>query len=200
MKNTLIMLVFSLLFLSWCSSVKQTVIGSSVDVTNQKVVRVVVLWDTLTWWVSIHNYSGFGIKIYSDDPYSKSFQTKAPFIIMSGNKLVDPFNPWQYIQVMSKDPDESIQQIFDRDYLSKFETGCLLQNNSSTILTGNTKNIEEYIVSGNSWICMATWNNNQQYIISFFYNKNRPNSYYLYSYIIGCAPGKCNVFNQIELY
>jgi hypothetical protein len=51
---------------------------------------------------------------------------------------------------MSKDPDESIQQIFDRDYLSKFETGCLLQNNSSTILTGNTKNIEEYIVSGNS--------------------------------------------------
>lgn len=167
-------------------------------VTNQKAQRTIIFWETVTWRISTHDYPDLGIKIYSDDPYSKSFQIEAPFIVKNRNTLIDPFNPGQYIAILAKYPDQSIQQIFDREYAYQFASGCKLEKNSNNSFTWNN---EEYIVINDEWwSCFAGWNGMHQQHIRFLYNKNNPDRYYLVNLDDACAPGKCNVFNKIELY
>lgn len=166
-------------------------------VSNQKVQRTLVLWEIATWRISNHDYPNLGIKIYSDDPYSKSFEREAPFIIKNRNTLIDPFNPGQYISILAKYPDLTMEQIFEKDYAYQFKTDCKLEKEANSILTGST---EEYIVINNEWICFAGWNGVHQQYIHFLYNKSNPDRYYLVNLDDACAPGRCNVFNKIELY
>lgn len=169
-------------------------------VTNKKVQRTLVLWEIATWRISTHDYPSLGIKVYSDDAYSKSFEREAPFIVKNEGMIIDPFSPIQRIKVIAKYPDLSIEQIFERDYSHQFPTSCTLEKVVSNILTGNTDFIEEYRVTNQEWNCFGWWDWIHQTSVSFFYNTNNPDRYYLYSYGIGCAPGKCNIFNKIELY
>jgi hypothetical protein len=177
---------------------RQKQFDSLLDLPDTLSKRVKINW--VEWFSSVHNYKDLGIKIYTEDPYSQSFKQEPPFIIKNGSMLVDPFNPWQYIKIIAKDTNETIQQIFNRDYISEFETGCTLLELDKRNLTWNLSAIETYTVSSNNWMCKAGWNGMHQNYVWFLYNKNNPDRYYLYDYTDGCAPGKCNVFNQIELY
>jgi hypothetical protein len=61
--------------------------------------------------------------------------------------IIDPFSPIQRIRVIAKYPDWTIEQIFEKDYAHQFQTGCKLEKHFSNILTGDTKHIQEYMVT-----------------------------------------------------
>ncbi len=155
----------------------------------------------ITWYNSSHSYSSLGIKIYTTDECSPAFETEPPFILKNGGILVDPYHPGQYIKVIAKDLTETIQDIFDRDYKNQFASGCNPLDLKAWWLFSwsNTDNMQEFLVS-NSWSCIAWWNGNHQTYMSFLYNKNKPDRYYLFVHQDGCSGGRCNVFNKIELY
>lgn len=170
-------------------------------VSSKKVQRPLVLWENKTGRISLHDYPDLGIKIYSDDPFSQSFETEAPFIIKNGNILIDPFSPGQYIKTIAKYPDQNMEQIFERNYNFQFESWCKPEKiNIKWILTGEITSIESYIISNNWSSCTAWWDWMHQSMVMFFLNKSNPDRYYLYNHYVGCAPRKCNVFNEIEFY
>lgn len=218
MKKSLIIPMFSLLFLSWCSLSltqktsfntiyeKQNQFDSLEDkvVFSHQQVKRQIMETTIIWRSSIHDFPTLGIKVYSDDPYSESFKTESPFIIKSGNMLIDKFSPIQYIEVIAKDPSEDMENIYDRKYLKQFGTWCYtsIKTGNSSYFTGKSvHDIVIYNAIAISWgyTCYIGKPDTERYI-SIFYDKKIPDRYYVTHLTDACAPGKCNVFNQIEIY
>jgi len=169
--------------------------------SHQEATRPMIDW-AITWRISIHNFPSLWIKIYSDDPYSESFKREAPFIIKNGNMLIDPFHPIEYIQVVAKNPNEDMKNIYEKAYLKQFGTWCemiLETGNNSYFTWSSVSNINVYVPSSWWLECYAGIIPNERYI-QFWYNKNKPDRYYVVNIGVWCGGGKCSVFNQIELY
>lgn len=224
MKNVLSISIFLLLFLFlwyflWIQNIsskqknnldiihtKQQQFNTLEDdvIFSQQEVKRYIMEFTETWRISIHNFPTLGIKVYSDDPYSESFKTKSPFIIKNGNMLIDKFSPIQYIEVIAKDPREDMENIYNKEYLKQFGTWCYtsIEIGNSGYFTGNSAHdIIIYNAIAISWgyTCYVGKPDTERYI-SIFYNKKIPDRYYVAHLSDACDPGKCNVFNQIELY
>lgn len=178
-------------------------LATDVIFSHQEVNRPMIDWP-ITWRVSIHDFPSLGIKVYSDDPYSDSFKTEFPFIIKNGNMLIDRFSPIQYIEAIAKYPNEDMKNIYEGEYLKQFWTWCYISietGNSSYFTWKSAHNIDIYYATSISWgyICYVGKPDTERYI-RIFYNKERTDRYYVVHFGDGCAPGKCNVFNNIELY
>lgn len=222
MKKIIWLLFFFLLFLSYAIryriELKQDTLNwvveklqnqfdslsNDVIFSQQQVKRIIVWWDKVVWRSSIHDFPALGIKIYSDDPYSESFKTTQPFIINNENTLIDKFSPYNYIKVIAKKPNADINDIFEKKYFKWYGKWChtTISTWSSLYFTWDySDDIIIFSVDTNSLNheCFVGKIPNERYI-QLWYNKKKPDRYYIVNLYIWCAPGKCNVFNQIELY
>jgi len=174
------------------------------DVFSQQEVKRSIMEFSKTWRTSIHDFPSLWIKIYSDDPYSESFKKESQFIIKNGNMLIDPFLPIQYIEIIAKDPNKDIGDIFKQKYFKQYVTWCKISietGNSSYFTWEFYNNIIVYSVSPDAldhecYIGKVPYEKYTQ----IWYNSKKSDRYYVVNIGVWCAPGKCSVFNSIELY
>ena len=179
-------------------------LSNDVIFSQQEIKRRDMDWLIITWFLSVHDFPSLWIKIYSDDPYSESFKTTQPFIINNENTLIDRFSPYNYIKVIAKDPNADINDIFEKKYFKWYNTWCYI-----TILTWSSlyftwedsHDIIIFSVDTNllDHECYVGKIPNERFT-QLWYNKRKPDRYYVVNLYVWCAPWKCNVFNLIELY
>ncbi len=170
-------------------------------VTNE-LVEGIFQGDPYTWWLSTHEYPELGIKIYSDNSFWETSKNKAPFIIKTKSKLEDPFRFKQYIKIVAKDPEISIEDVFDKVYRPQLRKDCKMERDDLTVkslFTGQVSSIQVYDIYNNLWTCFikeSGLTKDHVGLLNIFYNTKRPDRYYLH----GHQGDGYTIFNQIELY